>query len=274
MPVINLVLLCHNNLQCLGGYLLDEHFSHLSDESNPYLALFDEVVRQTAKLVAQWQGGGFCHGVMNSDNMSILGLTLDYGPFACLATALLPLIHDDGEIAIDLVRERFADYWSHFDAAYLAIVRAKLGLMSSESGDLELWNQLLGLLEGRVDYTNFFRDLGAISLSQPSGHPQREKFVDHEAFDRWINDCRQRLLHEESCDERRRDVMDTANPKYILRNYMVEVAIRKAEDEGDYSEIDRLLALLHKPYSEQPGMGAYAERPPLWAGKLQLSCSS
>lgn len=298
----------NGHLRRLGSYLLDEHFAHLRSESEPYLALFDEVVVRTAELIAQWQGVGFCHGVMNSDNMSILGLTLDYGPFvfmdtfendfvcnhsdyqgryayrrqpemaqfnlACLATALLPLVHDNRDVAIPLMRERLTRYQPRFDAAYLTIVRAKLGLMSVEADDLELWCRLLALMDGHVDYTSFLRELGAMSLTQQAYHPQCAHFSDHEAFDHWMDGYRQRLRREESRDEQRRDLMDSVNPRYILRSHMAESAIRKAEDEGDYSEIERLLVLLRSPYSEQSEMEQYARLPPAWAGKLQLSCSS
>jgi len=298
----------YDNLRHLGAYLLDEEFAALRDEPEPYLALFDEVVTSTASLIAQWQGVGFCHGVMNSDNMSILGLTLDYGPFAfmetfekdyicnhsdyqgryayrrqpemahfnliCLATALLPLIHDDKEVAIEMMREKLANYWPRFNTAYLAIVRAKLGLVTEETGDLELWQQLLQLMEGCVDFTNFFRELGAMTQSQSKPHPHRNSFSDLQSFDLWMYEYCQRLQREDSCDEDRRTAMNAVNPKYILRNYMAETAIRKAEDDGDYSEIDRLLGLLHDPFSEQAGMDVYAEPAPIWAQGIQLSCSS
>jgi len=298
----------HEHLQRLGAYLLNEHFPHLRGESDPYLELFDEVVARSAELLAQWQGVGFCHGVMNSDNMSILGLTLDYGPFAfmdtfendyicnhsdyqgryayrrqpemayfnlaCLATALLPLIHADNEIAVSLLRERLALYTPRFDAAYLAIIRNKLGLVQSEADDLELWNRLLALMEGAIDYTSFFRALGAISFDGQEPHPQRERFPDLEAFDHWMSCYRQRLSREGRGDEQRQVAMNGVNPDYVLRNYMAEVAIREAEESGDYGEIDRLLTLLRRPFTAQPGMERYAEPPPPWAEGIQLSCSS
>ena len=299
----------HDNLRQLGEYLLAEEFAHLRDEPAPYLAMFDEVMMRTAKLVAQWQGVGFCHGVMNSDNMSIIGLTLDYGPFAfmdvfekdhicnhsdhqgryayqrqpemahfnlaCLATALLPLVDDDKEAAIALVRERLANYWTCFNDAHLEIVRAKLGLLEQEDEDLELWNELLQLMDGSVDFTTFFRQLSALpSLSPSTYHPLRGEFSNVPRFDLWVYEYRQRLQREQSCDADRRKSMDAVNPKYILRNYMAEAAIRKAEDDGDYSEIDRLLKLLRAPFSEQPESQQYAESPPAWAQSIQLSCSS
>ncbi|PCI15167.1 MAG: hypothetical protein COB71_00225 [Thiotrichales bacterium] len=298
----------HDNLRKLGEYLLDEEFAHLRDEDAPYLALFDEVIRRTATLVAQWQGVGFCHGVMNSDNMSMLGLTLDYGPFAfmdtfehdyvcnhsdhqgrysyrrqpemahfnlaCLATALLPLIHDDKEVAISLVRERLANYWDCFNDAHLGIVRAKLGFLQQENDDLELWDELLLLMEGEVDFTLFFRHLGALSLSSPTHHPLRSEFIDQSRFDLWMYEYHQRLQRERSCDETRHQSMDAVNPQYILRNYMAEAAIRQAEDDGDYSEIDRLLSLLRSPFSEQPDAEQYAKPAPVWAQSIKLSCSS
>ncbi len=302
----------YDNLRRLGRYLLEGEFLHLRDTPAPYLALFGEVVTRTAKLIAQWQGVGFCHGVMNSDNMSILGLTLDYGPFAfldvyekghicnhsdhqgryafqnqpemahfdlaCLATAMLPLIDDDNEAAVTLMREQLAQYWPQFNATYRSIARSKLGLMECEKGDLELWQQLLELMDEQVDYTRFFRALGAVpsstSSTQGTHHPQRNEFSDPLGFDLWMYEYRQRLQREGRSDEARRTAMALVNPKYILRNYMAETAIRAAEECGDYSEVDRLLSLLRNPFCEQPEMAHYAASPPLWAKALQLSCSS
>lgn len=300
----------HQALAELGGYLLDQHFPHLRDTEAPFLALFDEVIRSTAALIAQWQGVGFCHGVMNSDNMSILGLTLDYGPFAfmdtfeqgyicnrsdyqgryafnrqpemahfnlaCLATALLPLIADDRQRAVSMLRERLLQFQPHYDAAYLSIVRAKLGLFSAHADDLELWHQLLNLMEGRVDYTAFFRALGSCSIAQGKCHPLRKAFSDSEpaAFDRWMAQYRQRLSHEASSDSVRREAMDAVNPLYILRNSMAEEAIRLAEKEDDFSEVSRLLSLLSNPCQEQPGMNHYAVPPPVSEQGIRLSCSS
>ena len=263
--------------------------------------------------MAQWQGAGFAHGVMNSDNMSILGLTLDYGPFgfldtyqagyicnhsdhqgryafaeqpgvalfnlSCLAQALLPLFSDDKDQAVALARASLENYWSRYDSAYRAVTRAKLGLTAEQKGDQVLWQDLLAMMEGQVDYTRFFRDLcrfnvSADPVSGTDNNRLRDQFVDRAAFDAWVARYRSRLQQQAGDDRERCERMQQVNPKYILRNYLAEQAIRKAEDEGDNSEIERLLTVLRRPYAEQPEFEAYAAGSPDWAKSIAVSCSS
>lgn len=296
-------------IKLLADYVVDEFYPHLKEKENPYLALFISVLERTAKLIAQWQGVGFSHGVMNSDNMSILGLTLDYGPFgfldtyeseficnhsdhtghyafdkqpyngvfnlSCLAQGLLPLLHEDKNESLELAQHHLNGYWKIYRQAEINVIRAKLGLVEQQKEDKELWDDLLGLMEGQVDFTNFFRALCNFNRQQPSdNHKLRDMFLNREAFDMWAQRYANRLGSEASNDDKRCQAMKKVNPKYILRNYLAEAAIRKAEDESDYSEVEKLKQLLQRPFDEQPENESYAALPPEWAQSISVSCSS
>jgi uncharacterized protein YdiU (UPF0061 family) len=293
-----------DELRLLADHVIDGFYPALRAEVNPYRALLLEVTRRTAEMIAHWQAIGFMHGVMNTDNMSILGLTLDYGPFGfmeafdlnhicnhtdsqgrysyrmqpeigqwncyALSQALLPLIGtvEDTTSALETYRPVFKDKLD-------SLMRAKLGLATSDSGDDKLIDALLGLLQNsRVDYTLFFRRLGNLQVGQPAAdEPLRDLVLDRGAFDAWAISYRERLRQENSQDNGRKLAMDAVNPKYILRNYLAQIAIEKAQN-GDFSEIERLLSVLQSPYDEQPGSEAYAALPPDWANGLEVSCSS
>jgi uncharacterized protein YdiU (UPF0061 family) len=293
-----------DELKALADYVIDAFYPEARAATNPYQALLAAVTERTARLIAQWQAVGFCHGVMNTDNMSILGLTLDYGPFGfldgfdanhicnhtdeqgrysyarqpavarwnmyCLAEALLPLIDD-----VDSAEAALATFQTTFGVAMEAAIDAKLGLADHRPDDQKLTSDLFALLqESRADFTLFFRRLGDFDRTDVRpGHAARDLFVDGERFDRWAVDYRARLAQEARGADARRVAMCAVNPKYILRNHLAEEAIVKAR-EGDYSEVDRLCRLLERPYDEQPGQERYAELPPDWAGKLEVSCSS
>jgi uncharacterized protein YdiU (UPF0061 family) len=293
----------HEHLAKLADYVIDQHFPELQDESQKYVRFFAEVVERTAKLVAQWQAIGWAHGVLNTDNMSILGITLDYGPYgfmddydpgficnhsdyngryafnqqpyiglwnlSCLAQTLLPLAHKDA------LKEAMDGYQTSVDRRYRELMRAKLGLVEQQAGDDDLLQDLKSLLVGsRVDYTIFWRELGTFSSMAGAGNERlREHFLNPERFDAWADQYRNRLQSEQSRDDERHARMDRVNPKYILRNYLAQGAIEKAQQK-DYSEIDRLLRLLQNPFTEQPGMEHYAAAPPNWGKHLSVSCSS
>jgi uncharacterized protein YdiU (UPF0061 family) len=179
-----------------------------------------------------------------------------------------------------LARASLDNYWPQYDAAYQAVARAKLGLCQEQKGDQILWLDLLDLLEGQVDYTRFFRGLcqfNALAVEAGDNSENsvlRDQFIDRAAFDAWAVRYCARLQQEPGDDRARCQRMQGVNPKYILRNYLAEQAIRKAEDEGDYSEIECLLQVLRTPCDEQPGFEAYAAAPPDWAGSISVSCSS
>lgn len=299
----------HHYLKQLADYLLEHFLPELAGREDKYIVLLDHAIHSTARLIAQWQGVGFAHGVMNSDNMSILGLTLDYGPFgfldnyqagficnhsdhqgryafnqqpniglfnlSCLAQAMLPLLADDEEQALAIARDRLTAYWPAFKQAYQTLARAKLGLQDEDENDLKLFTRLLVLMEGHTDFTLLFRSLSRFDQSAPEdNHLLRDMFIDRAAFSVWTHDYAHRLIAENSQAAERRARMNQVNPKYILRNYMAEQAIRLAQDEGDYGEVNRLLQLLKHPFDEQPEMAHYATTPPDWAQSISVSCSS
>lgn len=293
----------HEHLQRLADYTIELHFPALSPAADRYVQFFGEVVRRTAELVARWQAVGWAHGVLNTDNMSILGVTLDYGPYgfmddydagficnhsdyngryafnqqpsiglwnlSCLAQTLLPLApKEELKAALD-------SYMPIYSVHYRSLMRTKLGLQEERAGDEELAHDLLGLMQGsRVDYTRFFRELSLFRSATGAKQPLiRDWFLDPARFDDWAARYGARLQEEDSRDEERRQRMNRANPKYILRNYLAQIAIERAQQK-DFSEIDRLLRLLHDPFSEQPGMESYAAPPPNWGKHLVVSCSS
>ncbi len=293
-----------DQVRTLADHLIDEHYQPLRSNPAPYVALLREIVRRTGVLVARWQAVGFCHGVMNTDNMSALGLTIDYGPFGFLdgfdaghicnhtdeggryaynqqpavahwnltrlAQAMLPLMKQhEAEEALD-------SFATDFEAEYSALVRAKLGLATEEEEDAELLRGLFSLLQaGRTDYTLFFRRLCDFDSSPGAlNAPLRDLFIDRTGFDAWAAAYRARLAREGSVDAVRSQAMRRVNPKYVLRNHLAEIAIRKAADERDWSEIERLRLLLSRPFDEQPEMAAYGDPPPDWAAGIEVSCSS
>ena len=293
----------HEHLRVLADYVIDHHYPHLRETPDKYAALFAQVVERTARLIARWQAVGWAHGVMNTDNMSILGLTLDYGPFgfmddydagficnhsdhngryafnqqpfiglwnlSCLAQALLPLAEKDA------LREGLDGYMPLFEREYRSLMRAKLGLADARDQDEELIREFLGLLQGsHADYTIVWRELGGFLSGRGMVNDRlREHFLNRERFDAWAVQYAERLRAERSRDDDRQQAMNRVNPKYVLRNYLAQAAIEKAQQK-DFAEIDRLLALLQHPYTDQPGMEGYAAPPPNWGKHLSVSCSS
>jgi uncharacterized protein YdiU (UPF0061 family) len=291
-------------VRTLADFVIREFHPELEGADDRYARFLREVVRRTARLIAQWQGVGFMHGVMNTDNMSILGLTLDYGPYGfmeafdpghicnhtdeagryaydmqprvglwnlyALGQALVPLMD------IPLIEAELKTYEAEFDSAFNALMRAKLGLQAERDDDPELANELLALMAaGRADFTLFFRQLSRLHAADAQGDAAaRDLIVDRERFDAWAQRYRARLAFEASVDAERRARMDAVNPKYVLRNYLAEVAIRRAREDGDFSEIENLRKLLMRPYDEQPENEHYAGLPPDWASGLEVSCSS
>lgn len=298
------------HIQTLADYVISHHYPELADTANPYKALFEEVIQRTARLIAQWQAVGFAHGVMNSDNMSILGLTIDYGPFgfmeayqpgfvcnhsdhegryafdqqpeiglfnlSCLGQALLPLFDEDRKQSADWALSAMGKYNRLYRHEYGLLMRAKLGLATAQKEDPQLIADLLELMANdQVDYTILFRRLCDFT-SRPEDRPTtlRDLFLRREAFDDWARRYAQRLQDEDSNDSERAARMRQINPKYVLRNYLAEQAIRKAEEEKDYSEIDVLFKLLQDPFAEHTEFEHYAGHPPEWATQISVSCSS
>ena len=300
-----------DDLRRLADYVIELHFPEFADHPQPYAALLGEVIERTARLIAQWQAVGFAHGVMNTDNMAILGFTLDYGPFgfldaydpgyicnhsdhhgryafdqqpgvglfnlSCLAQAMLPLLNaEQPEAAAEQGRELLQRYEPALLDEYAKRMGAKLGLTTAAESDRTLIADLLALMaDNRADYTLLFRRLGDFSSTGSGRHaPTADLFPDRDAFDQWAERYRRRLRQENSDDQARQIAMNRANPKYVLRNYMAQIAIEKAQRDGDFSETDALLRLLQKPFDEHPEWERYAGHPPDWAQGIAVSCSS
>ncbi len=299
------------HLATLANYLLEYHYADCRSAEDPYLALFSAISERTAHLVAQWQAVGFCHGVLNSDNISALGLTIDYGPFgfldrfqmdhicnhsdshgryayhrqpqimhwnmACLAGAMLPLLEpryssEDAQQHLQVTLEKFPVIYR---SAWLRQFRSKLGLFKEDDGDLDLAESLLQLMhDNRVDFTNTFRALAQFNRNQQiKSNNLRDQFLNRDAFDRWMQSYADRLTQESSSDHERQEWMMGVNPKFILRNYLAQAAIERAQND-DFSEVKRLLSILQKPYEEQAEYQAYASPPPAELENIELSCSS
>lgn len=296
----------HDALRELADFVIAHHYPDCRDAAAPYAALLEAVARRTAALLAQWQSVGFCHGVMNTDNMSILGLTIDYGPFGfldgfdpghicnhsddqgryafarqpgvafwnlhALAQALLPLIGDS-----DAALAALEPFKAVYAADFLAAMRAKLGLESEHDSDPDLIDGLLRRMAAdRADMTITLRRLhGFDSTPGARNDALRDLFLDREAFDAWAARYAERLRAESSNDAVRGLKMNRVNPKFVLRNHLAEVAIRDAQ-AGDFTEVARLLDVLSRPFDEHDGTAAdrYAGFPPEWAQTIEVSCSS
>jgi len=280
-----------------------------------YTEWFGQVCERTARMIAHWMRVGFVHGVMNTDNLSILGLTIDYGPYGWidnfdpdwtpnttdaggkryrfgqqaqiahwnlgqLANALAPAFGSVEPLEAGLQR-----YMGTYNAVALEDIAAKLGLAECRDADVELMQGLYGLLNSaEVDMTIFFRALTDIDTDKPSLAPFEAAFYDEakrkqteSGFNDWLTHYAERIKDDALTAEQRREKMRAANPKYVLRNYLAQQAIDQAE-QGDYAGINDLLDVMRRPYDDQPGREAFAERRPDWArnraGCSMLSCSS
>ena len=295
-----------DELRTLADYVIDRYYPGCREDQavsafsgNAYAALLQAVSERTAALLAQWQAVGFCHGVMNTDNMSILGLTIDYGPFQfldafvpghvcnhsdqqgryaynqpniahwnlfCLGQALLPLIGEQ-EVALAALES----YKSVFPAEFMARMRAKLGLSAKRDGDAALIDGVLLLLaRGGVDHTIFWRRLSH-AVGRGDFAPVRDLFPDREGWDRWALSYSELITQENQAPAA--DMMLKTNPKYVLRNHLGEQAIRAAK-LGDFSALQTLQRLLARPFDEHPGSEPFADFPPDWAAHIAISCSS
>ncbi len=301
----------HEQLKALANYVIDRFYPECRTTDrfagNPYAAFLEAVSERTAAMVAQWQAVGFCHGVMNTDNMSILGLTIDYGPFQfldayspghicnhsdtqgryaynkqpniaywnlfCLGQALLPLIGEQ-----ELALAALEPYKTVFPAELEKRLGAKLGLHEARPEGKALIEGILKLLaQDKVDFTIFWRTLSRwVASNAPLDDaaaltPVRDLFIDRPAFDTWLLSYSELLTHIGR--GLMANLMLKTNPKYVLRNHLGEEAIQKAKLK-DFSGVNTLLALLEAPFDEHPGFEAYAGFPPDWASTIEISCSS
>jgi uncharacterized protein YdiU (UPF0061 family) len=301
----------HARLKELADSLIHAHYPEAFGSEDRYLDLFKSICARNAKLVAQWQAVGFCHGVLNSDNISVLGLTIDYGPFgfldqfqidhicnhsdqggryayhrqpqimhwnmACLASAMIPLLelNYDEKKAQNRLRTALEEFPVIYAQAWQTLFRKKLGFVTSQEGDIELIERLLQAMhDSRVDFTFFFRSLGAIKTGTPIDQiALRNNFIDREVIDQWFGDYITRLLSESSNDLERQKAMNQVNPKYVLRNHLAQIAIERAQQK-DFSEVSKLLNILSNPFDEQPDYESYALAPPANLDAVEVSCSS
>ncbi len=314
-------------LQKFVDFTIVNDFPHLGKPcKSVYQAWFAEVCRKTAEMIVHWQRVGFVHGVMNTDNMSILGLTIDYGPYGWLedydpnwtpnttdaaerryrfgnqaqialwnlgqlANAIYPLIE-----AVEPLQQALALYSDSYEQSWQEMMTAKLGLSAYQSqDDAPLIAELLQILQlVETDMTIFYRNLASLdchdqsllnasddALLAPlmSAYYQPEKIMDDfkSRIANWLRSYIKRVRQDEMTNKIRKESMNAVNPKYVLRNYLAQLAIDKAE-EGDFSMIDELQEILRRPYDEQPKWQQYAEKRPDWAkiraGCSMLSCSS
>ncbi len=279
-------------LRALTDYVVARHYPELAGAEFPAAALLEAVVGRTAALMAQWQGFGFIHGVMNTDNMSIAGETIDYGPCAFmdvyhpatvfssidaqgryaygnqprialwnlsrLAQALLPLM-GEGDAAVARAQAALDGYPARFEAAWLAVFRAKLGLTSAEDGDAKLAQEFAGLLAAaEADFTNAFRALADAAAGDDA--PLSAEVAAPEALGAWLGAWRARLSRETADPAARATSMRRANPWVIPRNHRVEAALAAA-GEGDLGPLDALRDALSAPFDARPVAAAYRTPP-------------
>lgn len=292
----------YDQVKELANFVIEHYHPDLAGKENCYSEFLRRVVIATAELIANWQSVGFAHGVMNTDNMSILGDTLDYGPFGFLDTYQPNHIcnHSDDRgrysfrnqpaiglwncnalahalsslIESEQLKNALQAYEPHFLNTLAELMSAKLGLTEMQPNDGQLIDDLLGIMaKNSVDYTVFFRRL--CDFKSNTKNPMIEELFNNPAdFSTWGIQYEKRLKTETKTPEERTTQMKMVNPKFVLRNYMAESAIRKAEDQADYSEIERLTKLLASPFDEHPDMEHYAGLPPEWSQEIAVSCSS
>jgi serine/tyrosine/threonine adenylyltransferase len=284
-------------VRLLADYVIARHYPDATGAERPYRALLETVIDRTAELIASWQLIGFIHGVMNTDNLSIAGETIDYGPCAFMDTfhpatvyssiditgryaygnqpriahwnlvrfaqALLPQLGDDEDAAINAAQEAIETFPARFEAAYLAGLGRKLGLAQEREGDMALAQDLLDrMAENKADFTLTFRRLSDSAGAGPDANgPIRSLFDDPAAFDGWAAKWRQRLAQEGGTAAERRAAMRAVNPAFIPRNHRVEAAIAAAQNGSDFTLLDELLTALAAPYDDRPEFAQYADPP-------------
>ncbi|MBR0796697.1 YdiU family protein [Bradyrhizobium jicamae] len=281
-------------VRALADHVIARHYPELKNADQPYHALLASVVARQAELVSRWLLVGFIHGVMNTDNTSISGETIDYGPCAFLdaynpaqvfssidemgryayanqprialwnltrlAECLLPLLSDDQDKAIEQAQAILGEFPEKFTTAYNSGLRRKVGLFTARDGDEALIQDLLdAMAKNEADFTLTFRRLGDAAADDTAD--VRAQFTDPTAFDDWAPRWRARLALEPQASAERKAAMHTVNPAFIPRNHRVEAVIAAATNSDDYAPFEELLTVLAKPYEDQPRYAAYADPP-------------
>jgi serine/tyrosine/threonine adenylyltransferase len=292
----------------LADHVIGRHYPELANADRPYHRLLEAVMARQAELVARWLLVGFIHGVMNTDNTSISGETIDYGPCAFmdhydpamvfssideqgryayanqprialwnltrLAECLLPLFSDQQDKAIEEAQTTLGAFADLFSDAYQAGLRAKLGLFTKRDGDRELAQDLLdAMTKNHADFTLTFRHLADAALD-PANDGVRRLFADPTAFDEWATRWRQRIAEETQSSAERQAAMRAVNPLFIPRNHRVEAVIEAAVNRDDFALFEEFLVVLSKPYDDQPAFSAYADPPEPHQRVLQTFCGT
>jgi serine/tyrosine/threonine adenylyltransferase len=293
----------------LADHVIARHYPDIANAERPYHALLDAVIARQTELVARWLLVGFIHGVMNTDNTSISGETIDYGPCAFMdnydpatvfssidemgryaygnqprialwnltrfAECLLPLLSDDQEKAIAEAQAALGGFGEKFDIAYYAGLRSKLGLFTARDDDAELANDLLKAMAGNAaDFTLTFRRLSDAAPGPEGDTEVRKLFADPAAYDAWAPRWRTRISGEPQDAAARRVAMRAVNPAFIPRNHRVEAIIEAAVNRNDFALFEELLTVLSKPYEDQPAFALYAEPPKPDERVLQTFCGT
>jgi len=287
-------------LEMLAEYVIEESYPHLKGDEDRFFMMFCEILERTAKLIAKWQAIGFCHGVMNTDNMSIEGLTIDYGPYSMLDDFNYSYVcnHKDrigryayGEqpniaywnltklsealapiVSKEKMKQKLEDFGAFiYPNIYIDEMRNKLGLEKNIENDVDLITELVGTLQDAyVDHTIFFRTLSHYDGDRA---PLYDIAMNPVVVDNWLKLYDVRLEQETRTQEQRKAFMLKTNPKYILKNYMLQEAIVLAED-GDHSMVESLLQIAKNPYDELPEFERFAQETPEEHKNIGLSCSS
>jgi len=287
----------HTGLKELADYVIARYFPTISDDTNKYASLLAEVVRRQAELIAQWQLVGFIHGVMNTDNSSIIGETIDYGPcafldkydpqkvfssidqqgryayanqpgigywnLACFGQALAPLMGADNAASLSLIQELIAQYPALFEEYYSMGLNKKLGLQTRQEGDKKLAEDLLDeMVKWGADYTVTFRKLAEIANKhQSDGESRKGFFVNSRVMRDWVQRWRKRLSRDGDHPLSYFDILQLSNPAYIARNHLIEEVIEFAVSEGNYSHFHELVKVLENPFEESNSSSRYALPP-------------
>ena len=296
------------NLKTLADYTIKRHFLSLKDVANPYLSLLEIVSERQIELISKWMGVGFIHGVMNTDNTSIVGETIDYGPcafmdeynpstffssidaqgryafgnqpliaqwnMACFANSLLGLIDKDTEKATSKAQKVINNFPNKMSEAVMSVMCKKIGLDSTKTNSQEALTKLLRImLDNKSDYTLTFRYLSEI-IKGKRDSSFKQQFLEHNQISNWLKEWKELIKDQDLAKKEIVLSMESSNPVFIPRNHLVERAIEAAVENNDFSEMKTLLTILSKPYEEQSKYGEYMKPPKPQEVVLQTFCGT
>lgn len=291
----------NDKLDKLFKYCFKHHFADCQETEHPHLSMLQKIVADTASLIAKWQAYGFNHGVMNTDNMSIHGITFDFGPYAFLDDFNPGFVcnHSDHSgryafdqqpgvalwnlnalahafspyLSVEQIQSALGQYELVLQSDYADLMRSKLGLKAGDQNNQLVVNEWLNLLaQDKRDYSLSFRLLCDFDV-HGENRALRDHFVDRDKFSQWADNYKTLLLGQNEQQAQRQLSMKQHNPNYLLRNYLAQLVIDDA-DQGDFTKFDTLLKVLRKPFNDEPEYAEYAKPPPQWGKHLEISCSS